>query len=128
MAAKFIFNPRIIRSPRADCWGEELETAQSAYSDEYLAEVAREGFSAVWVHVQLRELLSSHLYPGSKKRNMNLLRKIIDRADNHGVQVYAYLLEPRAPRDTDPIWQKHSNIQGQPCTFAGIHPDFDGTY
>ncbi|MCM8769648.1 MAG: hypothetical protein NC911_08285 [Candidatus Omnitrophica bacterium] len=124
----FCFQPRIIRSPRADCWGDELATALKAYSSDYLESISNQGFDGIWVHVQLRHTVRTNLFPTPSPRNLFLLNKIIEKATRHKIKVFVYLLEPRGPRANDPIWTRYPEIKGQPFSLKNVHATFDGTY
>ena len=104
MGRRYIFTPRIIRSPDTDCWGKELETAIAAYTDEYLAEISEQGLDGIWVHVMLRETVRSSLFPKVSRKPTDLLNRLAERAEKYGVKVYVYLLEPRAFRAQHPFW------------------------
>ncbi|HOL67895.1 MAG TPA: hypothetical protein PKX93_10610, partial [bacterium] len=95
MKTDFSFDPRIIRSPLADCWGDELGTSLEAYSPEYLKEISAEGFNAIWVHIQLRDTVRTNLFPDPGSRNIDLLNRIVEKAARFGIKVFVYLLEPR---------------------------------
>jgi len=128
MKTDFSFDPRIIRSPLADCWGDELGTSLEAYSPEYLKEISAEGFNAIWVHIQLRDTVRTNLFPDPGSRNIDLLNRIVEKAARFGIKVFVYLLEPRGPRADDPVWQRYPEVKGQPFSVKNVHSKFDGTY
>lgn len=128
METAFYFDPRIIRSPLADCWGDELGTSLQAYSSDYLQEIASEGFNGIWLHIQLRETVATNLFPSPGAEKIKLLNRIVEKAAGYGVKVYVYLLEPRAPLADDPVWNKYPEVKGQPFVLRGVHSRFDGTY
>lgn len=45
MNDKFVFNPRLIRSPWSDYYGDEIENGLQAYPERYLKEIAGEGYN-----------------------------------------------------------------------------------
>ncbi|MBT9138795.1 MAG: hypothetical protein DDT31_01371 [Syntrophomonadaceae bacterium] len=123
MKSKFVFNPRIIRSPWADYYGAEVETALQAYPDNYLREIAAEGYNGIWLHIILRETVSSALFPGAKRVGAAVLNRLVARAGKFKVKVYLYLCEPRGLRSDSPFWKKHPELRGQPCEFRNIGRD-----
>ena len=76
-----------------------LDPLLDPYPDELLQQYADSGVNGVWLHVVLRDLAPSPLYPefgeGSDKRLDNL-RKLVARAKRFGIGVYLYVNEPRA--------------------------------
>lgn len=127
MKPTFAFNPRIIRSPWADFYGPELETALEAYPDDYLREIAAEGFNGIWLHARLREVVASRLFGGAADTKRTFLKRLVEKAGRHGVKVFLYLNEPRGLRAEDPFWRKHPEVKGQPTTVTGCGP-YDGVY
>ena len=124
----YIFSPRIIRSPLADFNGDDIGSAAKAYSDEYLQKISEQGFNGIWLHGELRKLVSTNLFPRVGREKINQLRKLVERAKRFGVKVYLYICEPRGMRAEDSFWKKHPNLKGQPLVFENIGPEFDGTY
>ena len=59
----FIFTPRIIRSPVSDFSGREIEDSLKAYPDDYLREIAAQGYNGIWLHSVLRATVASGLFP-----------------------------------------------------------------
>lgn len=130
MKSGFAFNPRIIRSPRSDYYGAELEGALQAYPESYLDEIAREGYHGIWLHVVLREVARSHLFPGdpagiplgTKGSRIETLNRLVEKAGKFGVKVYLYLCEPRGFRSDSPFWRVHPELKGQPTEFRHLGP------
>ncbi len=134
---QFLFSPRIIRSMKSDCWGKdglshaELESANRVYTDHYLASAADQGFDSVWVHVVLRETVSSGFFPKPDPRQLALLNRLVEKAAKHGLKVIVYLCEPRGLHADSPFWLKHPEAKGRAmmCSidneeWAGIHYGF----
>ena len=130
MQKKWLFNPRIIRSPFSDYYGDEIENCLQDYPERYLKEIAREGYNGIWLRVILGEIVSSTPFPefGNKgKEQLASLNKLVAKAGRFGVKVYLYLCEPRGFRAKDPFWQRHPEVKGQPATFQTTGGE-DGLY
>lgn len=121
MEKGFVFDPRIIRSPWGDFHGKEIETSLEVYSDNYLEEISRSGYNAIWLHMILRESVPSILFPDNdtKKNRIACLNRLVKKVDRFGIKVYFYFCEPRSLKQEDPFWKTHSELKGQPMTFAG---------
>ena len=81
-------------------FGDPLLNPQlDPYPDALLRRLSETGVNGVWLHVVLRQLASSTIFPefgaGHETRLANL-RKMVDRARRHGVNIYLYMNEPRA--------------------------------
>ena len=82
-------------------FGDPLFDARSdPYPDGLLEKLAEQGVTGVWLHVVLRQLAPGGAdFPefgaGHSQRLANL-RRLVDRAQRYGIDVYLYLNEPRA--------------------------------
>lgn len=81
-------------------FGDPLLDAQlDPYPDELLSRLSESGVTGVWLHVVLRQLAPSSIFPefgvGSEQR-LATLRKMVERAGRYGVKIYLYMNEPRA--------------------------------
>lgn len=119
--ASYFFTPRILRAHRSDCWGRELDTALEAYSDDWLSALARTGFDAVWVRINLREIVASRLFPKVSPQPLKQLNRLVARAARHDIRVFVYLNEPQAPPAGDPFWKKHPELKDIPAGIRGKH-------
>ncbi|MCM8821758.1 MAG: hypothetical protein NC831_02950 [Candidatus Omnitrophica bacterium] len=128
MKNRFIFNPRIIRSPWSDFYGRELEDALKTHPESYLKKISEYGYNGVWLHAILRKTVSSSLFPNVKPDKINNLNRLVERTGKYGIKVYLYFCEPRGLKAEDSFWKKHPELKGQPAEFAGISPDIDGRY
>jgi hypothetical protein len=124
----FILSPRIIRSPKADFYGGDIESALDAYSDEYLREVSEMGYNGVWLHGELRHLVATNLFSNAGTKQTDILRRLVKKVSKYGLKVYLYILEPRAMKESDPFWKKHSNLKGQPHVLENCGPELDGLW
>ncbi|MBE0537422.1 MAG: hypothetical protein IH624_17300 [Phycisphaerae bacterium] len=76
-----------------------LDRQLDPYPDQLLAGLSRSGINGIWLHVVLRQLAPSTIFPefgeGHQTR-IEGLRRLVARAKNHGIKVYLYMNEPRA--------------------------------
>ncbi|MCX5642188.1 MAG: hypothetical protein NTY10_02985 [Candidatus Omnitrophica bacterium] len=131
MENKFIFDPRIIRSPWGDFPSErEIEKTLEAYPDDYLKKISRSGYNAIWLLLVLRESVPSKLFPDNKikKNHISCLNRLVKKVGRYGIKVYLYFDEPRSLRQEDPFWKTHPELKGQTMTFSGLSKEFDATY
>jgi len=81
-------------------FGDPLVTSEpDPYPDGLLQRLSDLGVNGVWLHVVLRQLAPSSIFPefgeGHEQRIANL-RRLVDRAKKYGVDIYLYMNEPRA--------------------------------
>ena len=81
-------------------FGDPLLNPQlDPYPDALLARLSEMGVNGVWLHVVLRQLASSSIFPefgaGHETRLANL-RRMTERARRYGIKIYLYMNEPRA--------------------------------
>ncbi len=108
-------NLRIFRSFRAKYYEDDVLSGPEAYPDAYFAELAQNGFNAVWLRGVLRDLTESAILPGlghEVARHQDALGTVVERARSHGVQVLLYLNEPLCLSGDDPFWQRHPELRG----------------
>jgi len=127
MKNKRTFTPSIIRSPYSDFYGKEIERAIKSHPEWYLKEIKDEGFTAVWLHCLLREIVPSKPFPEfGNEEKIKALNEFIEYTSRFGIKVYLYLCEPRGFREEDKFWEKHPDVKGQPHTHYGT--EFAGKY
>ena len=114
----YLFSPRIIRTPRADFWNNEVGTVLQGYSDDYLREIADHGMDAVWMHCILRETVPTALFGKVPAKPLDTIARLADRAACHGIKLYLFINEPRGFPVGHPFWKKHQDLRGQPVTFG----------
>ncbi len=124
----YVFAPRILRSHRSDCWGNELESALEAYSDAWLSDLAAAGYDAIWVRLDLHETVPSRLFPKVGPEPLDRLNRLVARAARHGVRVFVYLNEPKPLRAADPFWKAHPDLKGLPGKVQSVLPQFNGSF
>ena len=126
MEKGFAFHPRIIRSPWADFYGKEIEDSLQNHPDDYLKEIASEGYNGIWLHAVLRETVPSKLFPDVKPDKISCLNRLVEKVGRYGIKVYLYLCEPRGFHGRYPFLEKHPELKGQPITFTGVSDSLDG--
>ena len=97
---------RIWRSPYSNFNHDETLHAASVYSDTVLAGIKKAGFTAIWIHGLLRDLVPSPVFPEFGKQSaahLRSLRTVIRRAKQHRLQVFLYMQPPRSL----PFGKKH---------------------
>ena len=84
----------------AGVFGDPLLTPElEPYPDGLLQRLSNLGVNGVWLHVVLRQLAPSPLFPESgtdAERRIATLRRLVDRAKRYGISIYLYMNEPRA--------------------------------
>lgn len=76
-----------------------LDPELDPYPDELLERLSARGVNGVWLHVVLRQLAPSSLFPESGADHavrIANLNRLVNRARGHGIKVYLYINEPRA--------------------------------
>ena len=69
------------------------------YPDGLLQQLSDIGVNGVWLHVVLRQLAPSSLFPemgNDHEQRIANLRRLVDRAKSYGIDIYLYMNEPRA--------------------------------
>jgi len=73
------------------------------YPEGLLQRLSSLGVNGVWLHVVLRQLAPSEVFPelgADHEQRIASLRRLVDRAKKYGVDVYLYMNEPRAMEGT----------------------------
>jgi len=113
---KPLSGPRIIRSPWSDFYGREIEDSLKTHPENYLEEVASEGFNSIWIHCVLSNIVGSDIFPefGQKeKEQIPALNKLVEKAGRYGLKVFLYLCEPRGFPADSVFWQKNDDVKGR---------------
>ena len=109
---------------------EDSVTSNAVYTDEVLAEIAANGFDAIWVHALLHHIVPSRVFGefgGNAAVHLENMRALIARAAAHGVRVYIYMQPPRGFDSRDPFWEAHPEVRGAPMpweTIGGQHTTY----
>lgn len=85
------------------------------YPDELLARLSESGVNGVWLHVVLRQLAPSTIFPefgAEHEVRIANLNKLVNRAGKCGIKVYLYINEPRAM--PGPFFEGREDIKGVP--------------
>ncbi len=81
-------------------YGDPLLNPQlDPYPEGLLQRLAEQGVNGVWLHVVLRQLAPSKIFPefgADHETRLANLRKMVERAKRYGIKIYLYLNEPRA--------------------------------
>ena len=81
-------------------FGDPLLTPElDPYPDGLLQQLSDLGVNGVWLHVVLRQLAPSAIFPemgADHERRIANLRRLVDRAKKYGIDIYLYMNEPRA--------------------------------
>ena len=130
---KTTFSPRLFRSPQAEpLWkdtdGTDVRTSLATHPEDFFREISAEGFDGICINALFRSLIPSGLYPDVKTDNLDVLKRLVDRAGKFGVKVYLLLHEPRSPRENDPFWERHPENRGQPFSLEYITGCADDRY
>ncbi len=83
------------------------------YPDGLLQQLSDLGVNGVWLHVVLRQLAPSALFPdtdGACERRIASLRRLVERARKCGIDIYLYMNEPRAMETS--FFKDRENIRG----------------
>ncbi len=95
-------------------FGDPLLTPElDPYPDGLLQRLSSLGVNGVWLHVVLRQLAPSSIFPefgaGHEQRLENL-RHLVARAKRYGIDIYLYMNEPRAMEAS--FFQGRAGIEG----------------
>ena len=110
------FNGSPCGHPGSDLEDETI-TADGAYTEEALAEITRAGFNAIWLHGILHHLAQVPPFTElgtNAEHHIEALKRLIARAQKHGIKVFIYFQPPRAlPTTVLTFWDAHTDIWGQ---------------
>jgi hypothetical protein len=95
-------------------FGDPLLNPQlDPYPDALLQRLSDMGVNGVWLHVVLRQLAPSSIFPefgvGHETRIANL-KKMVTRAQRYGINIYLYMNEPRAM--PTPFFEGREDVKG----------------
>jgi hypothetical protein len=113
---------RIWRSWRSDFYAGDARRAAAVYTPAVLAEIAAQGFNAVWIRGILHELVPCRAFPEfgrGRAATLRSLRQVIRRGEQTGVRVFLYMQPVLGRPPRDPFWQRHPEAQGTTFRFVG---------
>jgi hypothetical protein len=120
---------RILRSFFSPFYHNELLDEEDYYPGEYLNRLAHHRVNGVWLHLKLRDVVPSAVFPefGSEAAaSLPRLRQLVERAGKYGIKVYIYFNEPRNFARRDPFWEKYPHLRGAPS--GSFQDDESATY
>ena len=89
------------------------------FPDDWLAKVARDGMSGVWLRVKLRELTETSFTkrPEGAAARLRRLNALIAKCARHNLKVWLMGNEPIPFRQGDPLLNEHPEFGGQTFTW-----------
>ena len=105
----------ILRNCQTDFYGDEILAEWQKFSPGYFDSVREGGYTAVWIHAGLRDLVTFDQAPHWNNRNterVEALNRIIAQGRECGVGVYLYMTEPKGLFEGDAILEKYPDLRG----------------
>lgn len=106
---------RISRSPMAFFQGVELDYLETAYTDNYLQKMAHYYINGIWLHVHMRDLVKTKVFPNlgnNANKYAKLIKDLSERAAKYGIKIFIYCQEPMGIHKNDSFWNENQDIQG----------------
>jgi alpha-glucuronidase len=113
-----VIKTRILRSPMAFYYSEELLNINQAYPESYLLKMAHHGINGIWLRGILRDLARTDVFPELGQNSDKLLaqlNKLVRRCAKYGIKVYLYFTEPLAFEKDSDFFKEHPHLKGEPC-------------
>jgi len=120
---------RLLRSFFSPYYRNELLSNEDYYPEEYLNRLAHHRINGVWLHVKLRDIVPSAVFPEfgqDAEAALPRLRALVERAARYGIRVFLYLNEPRNLPEASPFWRAHPHLRGAPS--ASVMDDEPSTF
>jgi len=114
---------RIFRCSGSDFYHNEIEVVNETHSDERLKAIADAGFTGVWLHGEIRQLVATKLFKdhqASVDKAQNALRLLCQRAEAFGLGIWLYFTEPLGLLASDPFWKTHLELAGHETTIPPL--------
>ncbi len=111
---EYLVAERFVSSYCADYSNALNDDDLSDYSDEYLTWLKATGTNGIWISETLKNLADfpfDKSYAGDYVRRVKNLRKLTERCNKHGINVYVYLNEPRSLPER--FFEKYPELKGQ---------------
>lgn len=106
-----------LNSLRPDNTQDETLTAVNIYTDEVLADIAQNGFNAIWLHAVLANITLVKEFPEfgtNAAAHIEALNTLVQRAAKHGIKVLLYFQPVRAvATGNKEFWANHAECAGQ---------------
>ncbi len=106
-----------LNSLKLDNTKDETLTAVNVYTDEALADIAANGFNAIWLHAVLASISIVPEFPEFGENAMahiSALNTLVARAAKHGIKVFLYFQPVRGiATGNTKFWQNHPECAGQ---------------
>lgn len=106
-----------LNSLKLDNTKDETFTAVNIYTDEVLADIAANGFNAIWLHAVLCSISIVPEFPEFGQNAMahiSALNTLVARAAGHGIKVFLYFQPVRGiATGNKEFWQNHPECAGQ---------------
>ena len=106
----------LFHSWKSYVWNE-VPSAPKVYTRSELELIREEGYNAIWLHgAGLRDMSRSDVFEEFNKPSnqvyVDALNTVTERADEVGIGVFVYLVEPKGLDERDPFWLKHAGLRG----------------
>ena len=106
-----------LNSLKLDNTKDETYTAVNVYTDEVLADIAANGFNAIWLHAVLCSISIVPEFPEfgtNAMAHVAALNTLVARAAKHGIKVFLYFQPVRGiATGNKEFWKNHPECAGQ---------------
>lgn len=113
---KPLLKTRILRSPMAFYYAEELLDIDNAYPETYLNKMAHHGINGIWLRGILRDLVKTQVFPELGQNSEKLLaqlRRLIERCAKYGIKIFLYFTEPLAFEENHDFFENYPHLRGE---------------
>ncbi|MDD5521733.1 MAG: hypothetical protein PHI84_13030 [Kiritimatiellae bacterium] len=105
-----LYNPRITCASFYS--KEELDEPESNYTDGLLSRITHCGFNAIWLYIDIQNLVKSDLFPelgADSDLKFKRINALIEKAGKYGIDVYLYLIKEPLPAA---FFDHHPEVRG----------------
>ncbi|MBP5182515.1 MAG: hypothetical protein J6331_05750 [Lentisphaeria bacterium] len=106
-----------LNSLKPDNTQDETLTAVDVYTDEVLADIAANGFNAIWLHAVFADVTQVPEFPEFGQNAMahvKALNTLAARSAKHGIKIFLYFQPVRAiATGNKEFWKNHAECAGQ---------------
>ncbi len=113
--ARPVFTDRIFRCGQSDYYSDEILLAGRTHTTARLRAIADAGFSGIWLHARLRELVPGRLFRSCVKGSDDRFRALASlcaRTRRCGLDVWLYFTEPLGLGAGHRFWKDHPELKG----------------